>query len=98
MAGGFQQVLYTRTFERDAKRLDALQRAALAACIEDLQRDPIPDARRFHRVNDKRPKVYTVDLFTHCTTHKVSLHVDDEDRTRVILRRVGTHKEIDRMP
>lgn len=69
-------------------------RAAVGECINDLERDPIPSSRRPHSVTPRgqRPVIYTVDVFSN-KSYKLSYHI--EGRVAV-LRRVGTHKQIDR--
>jgi len=95
MAGRITAVAFSTRFLRDHKKLDAVQRAAVAACIEDLYLDPIPTARRFHLLNPKRAGIYSVDLFAGTTTHKMTLTIADGIAT---FRRVDTHAAIDRSP
>ncbi len=70
--------------------------AAVDECIKDLERDPIPSSRRPHSVTPRghRPVIYTVDVFSN-KSYKLSYHI--EGRVAV-LRRIGTHKQIDRKP
>lgn len=92
MAGGFQEVARTTSFERDVRRLAPdIQREVMLA-IEDLAKDPIPASRRFHALSGTRPKVYTMDV-TGNKAYKMSMEIEG---SKVILRRVGTHKQIDR--
>lgn len=95
MVGRIATVAFTVRFLRDQKKLDPTQRAALQDCIKDLYLDPIPAARRFHLLNPKRAGIYSVDLFTNTTTHKVTLTIADGVAT---FRRVDTHSAIDRSP
>ena len=95
MAGRITSVAFSARFLRDMKKLDAVQRAAVKACVADLYADPIPTARRFHLLNPKREGIYSVDLFAGTTTHKVTLTIADGVAT---VRRVDTHAAIDRSP
>jgi len=93
MQGGFT-VTFTERFKRDYKRLPADLQKAVNDCIRDLMKDPVPAARRAHRINDKQfPKVYSVDV-TPNKSHKLSFEIVDGNTA--VLRRVGTHKDIDR--
>ena len=60
----------------------------------DIQKDPMPGVRRPHSVTPrgKKPTVYTVDV-TANKAYKMSFQMDGDT---AILRRVGTHKAIDR--
>jgi hypothetical protein len=90
---GFKRVARTGAFERDYKRLSRDLQRAVDSCIEDLFKTPIPAARRAHRINaDTNPKVFSVDV-TANKSHKMSFSIDDD---MCILRRVGTHGQIDR--
>ena len=60
--------------------------------IDDLLKDPVPTSRRFHTIDNGRPKVFSIDV-TGNKSHKISLEIDGE---RCLLRRVGTHREIDK--
>ncbi|MES2247640.1 MAG: hypothetical protein V4645_10180 [Pseudomonadota bacterium] len=98
MANGFKKIRYADSFSRDFKGLDQQQQLALRDCLEDLLKPIIPSSRRFHCVDKEKPKIYTVDLYTNVTTHKVSLQLDPADPNTALLRRVGQHKDIDRKP
>lgn len=82
----------TNAFKRDFKALDKNLQDAVSAAIKDLGLPDIPASRRFHNVDKGRPKVYTVDI-TSNKSHKMSFEIDGMN---VTLRRVGTHREIDR--
>ena len=92
MQGGLQ-VAFTERFNRDFKRLPADVQDAVRECIKDFAKDPIPASRRAHRINTKQfPKVFSVDV-TSNKAYKMSFSIEGE---AAILRRVGTHREIDR--
>lgn len=63
--------------------------------VADWLKDPIPTSRRLHRLAGfNNPKVYTIDVFSN-HSYKISLEIEGDTAT---LRRVGTHKVIDRSP
>jgi mRNA-degrading endonuclease YafQ of YafQ-DinJ toxin-antitoxin module len=92
MAGNIKSIQRADTFKRDFKRLDPQLQSEVIHAIEDLLSNPIPTSRRFHTIDRTRPKVYSIDV-TGNKSHKISFQIDGETAT---LRRVGTHKEIDR--
>lgn len=92
MAGNIKSIQRTDTFKRDFKRLDQQLQREVVSAIDDLHKDPVPSSRRFHAIDSSRPKVYSIDV-TSNKSHKISLQIDGDVAT---LRRVGTHKEIDR--
>ncbi len=95
MRGGFQIELTAR-FRRDYESLSVDIKRHVDLCIIELGQDPLPNTRRAHAVTPRghRPTIYTVDV-TANKAYKLSFHV--ADRTAV-LRRVGTHRQIDRSP
>lgn len=63
--------------------------------VRDLLSNPIPARRRFHSLEGYRnPRLFTIDV-TSNKSHKISLEIDG---TLATLRRIATHKEIDRAP
>jgi len=85
----------TKRFERELKGLPPDILKAAKAAIEDLYKVPVPTSRRLHCVDySSNPKVYTIDVFSN-HSYKISLEIDG---TQATLRRVATHKEIDRSP
>lgn len=95
MIGGLS-VQMTNSFIRDFDRLSNDLRAAVIACIDDLKEEVVPPGRRLHVVSPKgkKPTIFTVDVRSN-KSHKLSFQV--ENRV-AILRRIATHKEIDRSP
>jgi hypothetical protein len=84
----------TDRFEREIKALKPDILEAAKEAIKDLQKDPIPTSRRLHKLGGyKNPKVYTVDVLSN-HSYKISLEIDGQTAT---LRRIATHKEIDRV-
>lgn len=71
-----------------------IQGPALGA-ITDLTQTPIPARLRFEkRSGYKRPDIYTIHI-TRNHSHKLSFELSGDT---AILRKIGTHKEIDRSP
>jgi hypothetical protein len=64
--------------------------------LEDLEKDPVPTGLRMHPVTPAgvKPKIYTVDVYPN-KSYKISFQLSGDE---LILRRVGTHKQIDRRP
>lgn len=92
MAGGLKKITRTDSFARDYKKLDPNMQKEVDEAIRDLLRDPIPQVRRMHPIDNGRPKVFSIDV-TSNKSHKISFSIDGEE---CLLRRVGTHKLIDR--
>ncbi|MGB4061874.1 MAG: hypothetical protein WBK26_16845 [Burkholderiaceae bacterium] len=80
----------------DLSSLNAQQQDAVKNCLIDLEKDPVPTGRRMHPVTPAgaKPKIYTVDVFPN-KSYKISFQLDGG---LLILRRVATHKQIDRRP
>ena len=96
MKGGLP-VHYTASFYRDYQALPGDIQDKVDACIRDMQsRDPLPSTRRSHRVTPRghKPAIFTVDVTTN-KAYKLSFNVLGNT---FLLRRVGTHKQIDRTP
>lgn len=91
MQGGWK-IAFTERFNRDFKGLPPELQEAVRECIRDFAKDPIPASRRAHRINAKLPKVFSVDV-TSNKAYKLSFHIEGDT---AMLRRVGTHREIDR--
>lgn len=92
MQGGFG-IAFTERFKKDYKALSPDLQNAVDECIVDLGKDPIPATRRAHRINTGQlPKVFSLDV-TSNKSHKLSFQLEG---TTALLRRVGTHREIDR--
>ncbi len=93
---GAASVSFTDSFKRDFSRLAPELQALVKGCIADMQQDPMPGARRAHSVTPRgqKPTIYTVDVTTN-KAYKLSFQME---AVTAILRRIGTHKEIDRHP
>jgi mRNA-degrading endonuclease RelE of RelBE toxin-antitoxin system len=82
-------------FEKDLKSLPPDILLAVKDAIRDLFRYPIPTSRRLHALQGyKNPKVYTIDV-TANHAYKISLEINGQTAN---LRRISTHKVIDRAP
>lgn len=84
----------TERFKRDFKRLPVDIQRCVESCLRDLAKQPVPATRRLHIVSPsgKRPLIYTVDVLPN-KSYKMSFELDGGF---AVLRRVGTHQEIDR--
>lgn len=82
-------------FARSLKSLpEDLQEEALQA-LKQLLGAPLPKRLRFEKLSGyKNPSIYTIHI-TRNHSHKVSFEIVG---TTAILRKAGTHKEIDRAP
>lgn len=86
---------FTDGFARTLKKLPREIQEAAREALKGLTQNPRPAALRFHKLSGyKNPALYTIDA-TGNHSHKISLEVDGNV---AILRRIGTHKEIDRNP
>lgn len=84
-----------KRFQKEYDDLTPDLKDCVGDAIRDLMCNPIPIGRRFHSLSGyKNPKIYSIDV-TPNRAYKISLEVDGESAT---LRRVATHKEIDRQP
>lgn len=82
-------------FAKDLKGLPVEIQKEVHAALADLQREVIPSKRRLHQLeNYKDPKIHTIDVLSN-HSYKISLEIDGATAT---LRRVATHKTIDRTP
>ena len=93
MAGGWTARPSPR-FVRDYARLPIDIQKRVDACLRDLAQDPVPGTRRLHciSIGGRRPQVFSVDVLPN-KSYKLSFEVDGRF---AVLRRVGTHQEIDR--
>ncbi len=91
---GATSISFTEGFKRDYSKLPPNIRELADGCMKDILQDPIPGARRAHSVTPRghKPTVYTVDV-TANKAYKLSFHIEG---CTAILRRVDTHKAIDR--
>jgi mRNA-degrading endonuclease YafQ of YafQ-DinJ toxin-antitoxin module len=96
LANGLPQITtITRNekFESDFKSLPPEIQKEAKNAIRDLLKHPIPVSRRMHALHGYRnPKVFTIDV-TSNHAYKISLEIDGQ---KANLRRIGTHKVIDR--
>jgi hypothetical protein len=80
-------------FKRSLKK--ANNREAIEKAIVDLLLDPIPGHLDFKKLSGYRnPSIFTITI---CGNHSHKLSMEIKDGV-AILRRVGTHKEIDNNP
>lgn len=82
-------------FDRDYKRLPVDLQQATSKVLRHLLEYPLPAKLRFEKLSGpQRPSIYTVHV-TSNHSHKISLELIGSTAT---IRRIGTHKEIDRAP
>ncbi len=86
----------TSTFNNDFKRLPADVKALVIECLELLcKNEPLPAKLRYNKLNGyKNPNIYAIHI-TRNHAYKLTFERVGEIAR---LRRVGTHKEIDRAP
>ena len=91
----FANVAYSAAFLRDYQKLGPQLQDAVDAAIVGLKEDPISRKWRFEKLRGyKKPNIYTVHV-TPNHSHKMSL---EQRGDTAFLRRIATHKEIDRSP
>lgn len=84
-----------KRFDSDYKKLSSDLQQAVLEVLKRLYEYPLPSKIRFEKLNGYRnPFVYTIHV-TSNHSHKISLEMKG---STAILRRIGTHKEIDRTP
>jgi hypothetical protein len=95
MKGGLALTM-TLSFERDYSRLSVDVQKEVDECIEEFARDPLPPGRRPHSVTPRgqKPTIFSMDV-TSNKAYKLSFHLENGG---AVLRRVGTHGQIDRTP
>lgn len=87
--------LTSRRFSNDYKSLPPEIKAQAAKAIADLVRNPMPGRLRFEKLSGlASPAVYTIHV-TRNHSHKASFELVG---TVARMRRIGTHKDIDRAP
>lgn len=80
-------------FKRSLRKIADTQMVIDA--MDDLMRDPLPSKLDFKKLKGyKNPNVYSVTI---CGNHAYKLSFEIKDEV-AILRRVGTHKQIDDNP
>lgn len=86
---------YRRTFERDLKKAPQDVQREIEGVLNDLLKYPQPRKLRFHSLNGFfNPKIFKIDVFSN-KSWQITFEMDGKV---AILRRLGTHKEIDRSP
>lgn len=83
----------TRSFERDFRKLSPDLQELVEAKLKALRQYPRPAGLGFEKLKGyRKPNIYTI----HVTgNYKISLELRGSSG---VLRRVGTHNEIDRAP
>jgi mRNA-degrading endonuclease RelE of RelBE toxin-antitoxin system len=110
-AGGihFDRLAYTVRFQREYKKLESQIQERVDGKVRDLRKNPFPAGLAFEKLKGhSNPDIYTVHVDGN---YKMSLHVMTVHemekkgfkevkvaKTVGVLRRVGSHNEIDRKP
>lgn len=82
-------------FKRSVQRLSPEIRAQLQQALKDLKSDPQPGRLKLEKLKGyKNPFIYTIH-FTGNNSHKLSFELKGDV---AVMRRAGTHKQIDRCP
>lgn len=94
-AGGVQITRWRKSkrFHRDYSDLEVTLKDTVDQKLQDLSISPFPAGLRFEKLKSySNPDIYTI----HVTgNYKVSMEIDG---SVALLRRVGSHDEIDRQP
>jgi len=84
-----------KTFENDYSKLKPNIKDAVDEALRLLLKNPNSKKLRLKSVSgSKNPKIYAIHV-TPNHSHKLSFFLDG---TKAVLRRIGTHKEIDKNP
>lgn len=86
-----KQIRYSEKFAELLRKLPPEIQAAARQAVKDLVRDPFP---KRYRLEKQTVEVWTIHI-TANHSHKLSFQLDGDC---AVLRKVGTHKEIDRSP
>jgi mRNA-degrading endonuclease RelE of RelBE toxin-antitoxin system len=80
-------------FDKDYDKLTPQLKNKVDQKLEDLTKNPMPAGLRFEKLSGRHnPSIFTV----HITgNYKMSMEIESSE---AILRRVGTHNDIDRAP
>jgi hypothetical protein len=95
--GGLQikEVKTLQSFDKDYKKLSLEIKKQANERLKSLLENPLPKKLRFEKLKDhKNPAVYTIHV-TANHSHKASMEIKGEV---AFLRRIGTHKKIDKEP
>lgn len=87
-------ILRKKRFDDQLRKLSPDILKAAKSAIADLYKYPIPASLRLHSISGTNPKIFTIDVMGN-HSYKISLELDGNT---AILRRIATHKEIDRDP
>ncbi len=82
------------TFDRDYKKLSPELKIEVKERLRELLQNPMPKSLRFKPYTDKKLPLFAIHV-TGNHSHKISMLVKGSTAT---LRRVNTHKKIDRNP
>lgn len=84
-----------KSFAKTLRAASADIQSQVLSAATSLTNEPMPAKLRFEKLSGYRnPSIYTIHI-THNHSHKLSFEIQG---TTAILRKIGTHKEIDRAP
>ena len=86
-----QKVRYSDTFMALLRKQSPEVKQAARQAIKDLVKDPYP---KKYRLEKQTPEAWTIHV-TSNHSHKLSFELVGDT---AVLRKIGTHKEIDRAP
>lgn len=86
-----KKVIPSESFKTQLKKLPEEIQMAARQAVKDLVSDPFP---KKYRLEKQTREVWTIHV-TSNHSHKLSFALDGDTAT---LRKIGTHKEIDRAP
>lgn len=83
------------TFDRDLKKAPPEVHRVIEQVLDDLLKFPQPKKLRFHSLTGCfDPKIFKIDVFPN-RSWQITFEMDGQT---AVLRRLATHKEIDRSP
>lgn len=85
---------WSETFKRDYRKAPVSVQAQAREILGKLEATPSAQSLRLHPLNSYRPTIYKIDVFTN-RSWQISFNLEG---TEVTLRRLSTHKAMDRNP
>lgn len=89
------QIKRSQSFDKDFEKSPTDIKKAAKKAVDDILKRPIPKSRRLHRLGRSRltkDNIYVIDVFSN---HSYQITFEINGNT-AILRRLGTHKQIDK--
>ncbi len=92
-AARFTGARFSKAFARDLKRAPSNVRESALSAVDQLVKGAPRGAQRMHSLKGYDPKIYKIDILG--KAWQVSFSIDG---TVLVLRRLATHKTMDRDP